>query len=107
MGSLALYAGLLHCIITPLYFTVLLHWRRRRLLAMYMKLLRQGPFVFLWLAQIASTLAVQLYKIGAVVVIFDQTGSTLQAAGVLVATSLPYVVIGQFAGALVDRYSRK
>jgi MFS family permease len=41
------------------------------------------------------------------VVIFDQTGSTLQAAGVLVATSLPYVLIGQVAGALVDRYPRK
>lgn len=76
-------------------------------LLMYMKLLRQGPFIFLWLAQIASTLAVQLYKIGVIVVIFNQTGSTLQAAGVLVATSLPYVVIGQFAGALVDRYPRK
>ncbi len=74
---------------------------------MYLKLLRKGSFVFLWLAQIASTFAVQLYKIGVVVVIFDQTGSTLQAAGVLVATSLPYVLVGQLAGALVDRYPRK
>jgi MFS family permease len=74
---------------------------------MYMKLMRQGSFVFLWLAQIAATLAVQLYKIGVMVVIFDQTGSTLQAAGVLIATSLPYVVMGQVAGALVDRYARK
>ena len=74
---------------------------------MYWKLLRKSSFVFLWLAQIASTLAVQLYKIGVMVVIFDQTGSTLQAAGVLVATSLPYVLLGQVAGALVDRYARK
>ena len=74
---------------------------------MYMQLLRRGHFVFLWLAQIASTLAVQLYKIGVMVVIFDQTGSTLQAAGVLVATSLPHVVLGPVAGAVVDRYPRK
>ncbi|MCW5877805.1 MAG: MFS transporter [Anaerolineales bacterium] len=74
---------------------------------MYLTLLRKGSFVFLWLAQITSTFAVQLYKIGVVVVIFEQTGSTLQAAGVLVATSLPYVLVGQLAGALVDRYPRK
>lgn len=74
---------------------------------MYWDLLRGRSFVLVWLAQIASTLAVQLYKIGVMVVIFDQTGSALQAAGVLVATSLPYVVLGQVAGALVDRYPRK
>ena len=74
---------------------------------MYANLLRRGAFLYLWLGQIASTLAVQLYKIGVMVVIFDQTGSTLQAAGVLVATSLPYVIFGSVAGALVDRYPRK
>lgn len=74
---------------------------------MYISLLRKGHFVYLWLAQIASTLAVQLYKIGVMVVIFDQTGSTLQAGGVMVADSLPYILIGPIAGALVDRYPRK
>lgn len=74
---------------------------------MYLQLLRKGNFVYLWLAQIASTLAVQLYKIGVMVVIFDQTGSTLQAAGVVVATALPHVLLGPVAGALVDRYPRK
>ena len=74
---------------------------------MYMQLLRKGYFAFLWLGQIASTLAIQLYKIGVMVVIFDQTGSALQAAGVLVATSLPHVLLGPVAGALVDFYSRK
>ncbi|MCC6457752.1 MAG: MFS transporter [Caldilineaceae bacterium] len=74
---------------------------------MYIRLLRKGSFVYLWLAQIASTLAVQLYKIGVMVVIFDQTGSTLQAGGVLVANSLPHILLGPVAGALVDRYPRK
>src|SRR4051794_39605432 len=74
---------------------------------MYWKLLRKANFVFLWLEQITSTLAVQLYKIGVMVIIFAQSGSALQAAGVLVATSLPYVVLGPVAGAVVDRYPRK
>lgn len=74
---------------------------------MYRVLLQRRSFLFLWLSQIAATLAVQLYKIGVMVAVFDQTGSALQTAGVLVATSLPYVVVGQVAGALVDRYPRK
>jgi MFS family permease len=73
----------------------------------YLHLLRKGSFAPLWLAQISSTLAVQLYNIGVMVVIFDQTGSALQAAGVMVARMLPYILVGPVAGALVDRYPRK
>jgi MFS family permease len=74
---------------------------------MYRQLLGKSSFVYLWLAQISSTLAVQLYNVGVMVVIFDRTGSTLQAAGVLVAHSLPHILFGPMAGVLVDRYPRK
>jgi MFS family permease len=73
----------------------------------YTHLLRKSNFLYLWLAQICSTLAVQLYSVGVMVVIFDQTGSTLQAAGVLVANTLPHVLLGPVTGVLVDRYARK
>jgi MFS family permease len=74
---------------------------------MYSHLLRKRNFLLLWLAQISSTLALQLYTIGVMVVIFDQTGSALQVAGVLIANTLPHILLGPVAGALVDRYSRK
>ncbi len=74
---------------------------------MYRQLLGKSSLLYLWLAQISSTLAVQLYNVGVMVVIFDRTGSTLQAAGVLVAHSLPHVLFGPMAGVLVDRYPRK
>ena len=74
---------------------------------MYTYLLRKSNFLYLWLAQICSTLAVQLYSVGVMVVIFDQTGSALQAAGVLLANTLPHVLLGPVAGVLIDRYPRK
>jgi MFS family permease len=48
-----------------------------------------------------------LYNIGVMVTIFARTGSALQTAGVLVAMSIPAVVFGPLAGALVDRYPRQ
>ncbi len=74
---------------------------------MYLTLLRRRSFLLLWLAQISSTLATHLFNIGVMVVIFEQTGSALQAAGVLVSRTLPHVLLGPVAGALVDRYPRK
>jgi MFS family permease len=74
---------------------------------MYLTLLRNRNFLLLWLAQIHSTLASHLFNIGVMVTIFAQTGSALQAAGVLVGRTLPHVLLGPVAGALVDRYPRK
>jgi MFS family permease len=68
---------------------------------------RNRDFGFLWAAQILSTLGNELYSIGMVVTIFDESGSALQAAGVLVARTMPSLLISPFAGALVDRYPRQ
>ena len=64
-------------------------------------------FSLLWLAQVVTTLADVLYDVGVMVVIFAQTGSALQTAGVMVARTLPPFLLGPFAGVLVDRYSRQ
>ncbi|WP_179131629.1 MFS transporter [Candidatus Entotheonella palauensis] len=64
-------------------------------------------YLLLWLAQIISGLGDVLYNVGVMVTIFNHTGSALQAAGVLVATSVPSVIFGPLAGALVDRYPRQ
>ena len=70
-------------------------------------ILRNREFSFLWAAQILSTLGNELYSIGIIVTIFDQSGSALQASGVLVARTMPSLLISPFAGALVDRYPRQ
>ncbi len=72
-----------------------------------MRLLTNRNFFLLWLAQIISGLGDVFYNVGVMVTIFDHTGSALQTAGVLVATSVPSVIFGPLAGALVDRYPRR
>jgi len=64
-------------------------------------------FLLLWFVNVATTLAIELFTITVLVTVFDQTGSTLQAAGTMVARMLPAFLLGPIAGVLVDRLSRK
>ena len=70
-------------------------------------MLRNRHFLFLWFINIATTLAIELFTITILVTIYEQTGSTLQAAGTMVARTLPSFLLGPVAGVLVDRFSRK
>jgi MFS family permease len=74
---------------------------------MVLSLLRLRSFFFLWLAQIGATLGNELYNVAVMVVIYERTGSTLQATGVLPARTLPPFLFSPLAGALVDRHNRQ
>ena len=64
-------------------------------------------YTLLWLAQIVSGIGDVLYNVGVMVTIFERTGSALQTAGVLVASSLPGFLLGPFAGAIIDNVPRR
>lgn len=64
-------------------------------------------FLFLWFVNIASTLAIELFSVTILVSVFEQTESTLLAAGTMVARTLPPFLLGPIAGVLVDRFPRK
>ncbi len=70
-------------------------------------MLRNRHFLFLWLVNTATTLAIELITITVLVTIFEQTQSTLQAAGTMVARTIPGLLLGPLAGVLVDRFPRK
>ncbi len=70
-------------------------------------MLRNRNFLFLWVVTISSTLAIELFSVTVLVTIFQETESTLQAAGTMVARSLPAFLLGPVAGVLVDRFQRK
>ena len=70
-------------------------------------MLRNRHFLFLWFVNIATTLAIELFTIAILVTIYEQTESTLQAAGTMVARTMPAFLLGSIAGVLVDRFSRK
>lgn len=70
-------------------------------------MLRNRQFLFLWFVNTITTLAIELFTVTILVTIFEQTGSTLQAAGTMVARTLPAFLLGPAAGVLVDRFPRK
>lgn len=62
---------------------------------------------YLWFVNTFTTLAIELFAITVLVTIYEQSESTLQAAGIIVARALPAFLLGPIAGVLVDRFSRK
>jgi MFS family permease len=70
-------------------------------------MLRNKHFCFLWFVNIAATLAIELFTVTILVSVFEQTESTLLAAGAMVARTLPPFLLGPLAGVLVDRFPRK
>ncbi len=70
-------------------------------------MLRNRNFLFLWIVNITATLAIELFTVTILVAIFQQTESTLQAAGTMVARTLPAFLLGPIAGVLVDHFPRK
>jgi len=69
--------------------------------------MKNKHYLYLWLVNVSTTLAIELFTVTILVSVFEQTSSTLQAAGTMVARTLPPFLLGPIAGVLVDRFPRK
>ena len=67
---------------------------------------RSRSFTLLWIGQLISAIGSSLTTLAASILVFRITGSTLSVGLMLIATA-PTVLIGLFAGVIVDRYDRK
>ena len=65
------------------------------------------PFLIVWLGQACSLLGSQLVQFALVWWLTKTTGSATMLALASLAALLPQILIGPFAGALVDRWSRR
>ena len=68
---------------------------------------RNPSFTRLWIAQLVSTIGDSFTILAAGIYIFRLTGSAMQVGLMLMATSIPTLLIGMFAGVFVDRFDRK
>lgn len=68
---------------------------------------RKPAFARMWLAQLVSTIGDSFTMIAAGIYVYRLTGSSLQVGLMLMATSVPTLLIGMIAGVFVDRYDRK
>jgi MFS family permease len=64
-------------------------------------------FFIVWFGQLVSLVGTQLTAFGLSIYIFQVTGSVTQLASIMLASLLPRLVVGPFAGALVDRWDRR
>jgi MFS family permease len=64
-------------------------------------------FFIVWFGQLVSLVGTSLTGFGLSIFIFQETGSVTQLAAVLFASLVPRLVVGPFAGALVDRWDRR
>lgn len=68
---------------------------------------RRRDFRLLWSAQLVSTVGTALTDLAAGILVFQATGSALAVGLMFVATAVPTLAIGLFAGVFVDRYDRR
>jgi CRP-like cAMP-binding protein/sugar phosphate permease len=69
--------------------------------------LRKRAFVFLWSAQLVSTIGDALTSLAAGIIVYRLTGSALSVGLMLMATAVPTLIFGLVAGVVVDRFDRK
>jgi CRP-like cAMP-binding protein/Na+/melibiose symporter-like transporter len=69
--------------------------------------LRKRAFVYLWSAQLVSTIGDALTSLAAGIIVYRVTGSVLNVGLMLMATAVPALVFGLVAGVVVDRFDRK
>ncbi|MGZ8561998.1 MAG: MFS transporter [Candidatus Limnocylindria bacterium] len=69
--------------------------------------LRKRAFVFLWSAQLVSTIGDALTSLAAGIIVYRVTGSVLNVGLMLMATAVPTLIFGLIAGVVVDRFDRK
>jgi len=64
-------------------------------------------FSLMWTGQLVSTMGSALTYLAASIYVYRLTGSALSVGLMLMATAAPSLVVGLFAGVIVDRYDRR
>jgi CRP-like cAMP-binding protein/Na+/melibiose symporter-like transporter len=68
---------------------------------------RNRPFTLLWSGQLVSSMGSALTSLAASILVYQVTGSALSVGLMLMATAGPTILVGLFAGVIVDQYDRK
>lgn len=71
------------------------------------EILLRKPFLFLWLAQIASQLAFNMMNFVLILFVFEKTSSNTAVSGIIISFTLPALFFGMLAGIYVDQRNKK
>jgi len=73
----------------------------------YVRLARNGSFVALWTGQVISLFGDRIHQIALAFLVLGETESALAVGLTFFAATLPNLVVGPVAGALVDRWDQR
>jgi len=73
----------------------------------FMRVFSIRPFLFIWLAQVASQLAINIMLFLLALVAYKQTGSNTAVSGIFIAYGVPAVLFGLVAGTFVDSADKR
>ncbi len=65
------------------------------------------PFLFLWLAEIFSQVAMNMVNFMLLIVVYEITGSSTAVSGIVLSFTIPAIFFGIVAGVYVDRFNKK
>lgn len=71
------------------------------------QVLRIRSFLFLWLAEIFSQIAMNMLNFILIIVAFNLAKTNAAVSGIVLAFTLPAILLGLFAGVYVDRWDKK
>jgi len=71
------------------------------------RVFRNRNFALIWTGQLISTMGSALTSIAASILVYRLTDSAMSVGLMLMATAAPSLLVGLFAGVLVDRFNRK
>ena len=71
------------------------------------RIFRHRDFRWMWIGQLVQTAGTALTSLAASILVYRLTGSALSVGLMMMATAAPSLLVGLFAGVVVDRYDRK
>jgi CRP-like cAMP-binding protein/sugar phosphate permease len=71
------------------------------------RVFRHRDFRLMWIGQLVQTAGTALTSLAASILVYRLTGSALSVGLMMMATAAPSLLVGLFAGVVVDRYDRK
>lgn len=72
-----------------------------------LKTLRVRPFTYLILSEFFSQFSMNLFNFALLIVVFRVASSNTAVSGVVIAFTIPSLILGVLAGVLVDRWNKK
>lgn len=73
----------------------------------FLQALKSKPFLYLWLSEVFSQIAVNMMNFILILVAFSLTNSNTAVSGIVLSFTIPAIIFGILAGVYVDRWNKK